>query len=224
MKKGSPKGGYGNRLNSVISSLLIAILLDAQINIKWKHIENYINASIVRLFDFEIKPKFCSKSMGGRKAYVYDKDINLLAQTHLPLNFHEYSLDYADAFYMEICANKFYYKKLAYYKLVSEATLNLALEGSNSLDVEEKEKKLFHVGFEVGGNILNRIWRPTRHVQDEIEDYIKNVFKLSDTYVIGIQLRYGSKLLLKNQSDGIFLGELHFHIFYCLFFFFDLFF
>ena len=75
-------------------------------------------------------------------------------------------------------------------------------------NVKEKEENLFRVGFEVGGNILNRIWQPHRDLQTEINSYINQMFNLSETFVIGIQMRYGSKWTMEHQSDAIFLGKL----------------
>jgi hypothetical protein len=55
---------------------------------------------------------------------------------------------------------------------------------------------------------LNRIWRPNADLQLEIDNYIQNIFNnFTDTYVIGIQLRYGSKWTSEHQSDNIYLNE-----------------
>ncbi len=196
--------------------------MDAQINIKWKHIDKYIQTPIVGLFDFKIKKSGVDnthlKSFKGQAAYMPNKNLDLLAKTYLPLNFREYSLDYADAFFMEICTNEFYFKKLAFYKLVSQSTIDLALK-KQFHNVKEKEKNIFRVGFEVGGNMLNRIWQPHRDLQSLIDSYINQMFNFSETFVIGIQMRYGSKWTMKYQSDAIFLGRLFLFYFWEIFIF-----
>ena len=183
--------------------------MDAQVNVKWKNIDKYIETPIKGIFDFETKQTQSQNKVfkfQGKQAYASSKDIDLLAQTHLPLNYDEYVLDYADAFFFEICSNSFYFNKLLYYNLVSKATIESALK-NNLSSKAEKQDKLFRVGFEVGGNLLNRIWLPTRQVQIEIDDFVRNHFLNNKAYVIGIQLRYGSKWTAKHQSDAIFLGN-----------------
>ena len=59
--------------------------------------------------------------------------------------------------------------------------------------LQEKKRKLFQVGFEVGGNLLNRVWRPNQALQAELDSYLSDLFDQSEYYMIGIQLRFGSK-------------------------------
>ena len=44
------------------------------------------------------------------------------------------------------------------------------------------------VGFEAGGNFMQKHWKPKKHVQDEIDFYVENYFK--GHYAIGIQKRF----------------------------------
>ena len=210
--KGSPKGGYGNRLNSVISSILIAILLDTQINIKWQHIDTYISTPIKSLFDISLSEneglsfvnfRMSSFHFKGKQAYWPQKSFEILSQTHLPTNYKRYFLEYADPFFMEICSNSLYFEKILYYNLASLEALNQALNSSNS----DKMEAHFRVGFEVGGNLLNRIWKPSQALQREIDAYLDSYFNKTEYFIIGFQLRYGSKWTKEHQSDGIFLDD-----------------
>ncbi len=59
------------------------------------------------------------------------------------------------------------------------------------LELFENEKRselLLRVGFEVGGNLLNRMWKPKPFIQKMIDYYLENIFM--DSYVIGLQIRY----------------------------------
>ena len=53
---------------------------------------------------------------------------------------------------------------------------------------EKKRDVLFMIGYEVGGNILNKIWTPKDFVMDEIDFYLSNHFH--DSFVIGMQMRF----------------------------------
>jgi hypothetical protein len=160
---GSPKCGYGNRLNSIISSMLIAILMDAQINIKWTNIDKYIRTPISDIFDFNLDEKqgfsnylsfaLNSRWLQAKQPYVAVKDIDLLSLTRLPSNYKRYFLDYADPYFMEICSNSVYYEKILFYQLASRASIEAAL--GNFSSKSDKHEKLFRVGFEVGGNLFS---------------------------------------------------------------------
>ena len=146
---GSPTGGYGNRLNSVLSSLLVAILLDTQINVKWRHIDKFIQSPIKRLFEFDVsedeglglaeKILFPSVKFYLKAAQPYHprKNIREIARTRLPNigDYKRYLMEYADPYYMEICANSVYYDKLLRYGLASEQTLRMAWKASEHLRV-----------------------------------------------------------------------------------------
>jgi hypothetical protein len=163
---GSPKCGYGNRLNSIISSMLIAILMDARINIKWTNIDKYIRTPITGIFDFSLDEKqgfsnyfsfaLNSRWLQAKQPYVPVKDIDLLSLTRLPSNYKRYFLDYADPYFMEICSNSIYYEKILFYQLASRATIEAATLAAlgNSSSKSDKQEKLFRVGFEVGGNLF----------------------------------------------------------------------
>ena len=211
---GSPTGGYGNRLNSVLSTLLVAILLDTQVNIKWRHVDKFIQTPLKGLFDFDVQEsvglgflELKMKSFYFKAAQPYRpiKNVNLLSRTLLPPGYKRYFVDFADPFYMEICSNSLYYNKLRHYGLASEATLRQALNASSSVSSSDKDDKLLQVGFEVGGNLLNRIWLPVEHLQRQIDFTLSTVF--AQNYVIGLQMRYGSQATKDNQGDDIFLEE-----------------
>ena len=204
-------GGYGNRLCSFISSLLIGILTDSQtVVVNWSDIKDYIDLPTSSLFiqsENFLTMIFNYFSFIFRTCYVFGKqawnpvkDINMLMKTHIPTNgFWRYVFNRADCLFMEICTNKKYFKKLFYYNLVTNNTIQTALSSiSQNKSDDEKRQKLFRVGFEVGGNILNKIWKPNEDIQKEIDFYLKKEFQ--SNYMIGIQLRYGRK------EDAIFLN------------------
>ena len=205
-------GGYGNRLCSFISSLLIGILTDSQtVIVNWYDIKDYIDIPISNLFieseNFLTMTYnyfsyiFRTYYVFGKEAWNPNKNINMLMNTNIPMNgFLRYVFYRADCLFMEICANKKYFQKLFYYNLVSNETIHKALSSINeNKSDDDKKEKLFRVGFEVGGNLLNKIWKPNGDIQKEIDFYLKKEFK--SNYVIGIQLRYG------REEDAIFLND-----------------
>jgi hypothetical protein len=91
---------------------------------------------------------------------------------------------------MELCCNPIYYDQILNYKLASNETVELAKKAVSNKKLSETQKQeyLFKVGFEVGGNLLNKFWRPNRYIRDKVDFYLEKEFK--DNFVIGIQLRY----------------------------------
>ena len=72
---------------------------------------------------------------------------------------------------------------------------------SNQASTEsERKETLFRVGFEVGGNLLNKVWQPNKAMLKEIDTYFNRYFK--GNIVIGLQLRYGD-----NRPKQIYLDE-----------------
>jgi len=68
----------------------------------------------------------------------------------------------------------------------------------DELDENKKQEKLFQVGFEVGGNVLNRFWIPNEQIKKDKEKYLNEIFK--SHIVIGIQLRF---FYLDENGDDI---------------------
>lgn len=192
--------GYGNRLNSFISSLLIAILTDSQLIVKWPEVEEFVQLPI-RVFTneniqkrvmyykeniiFKIRPRQC---------WLKTKKTNELMTTNIPLFYSKYAYtgnECGAAFYMELCSNPIYLSKLSQYNLVKRESVKSALDvlfRGDEFNEHEKQEKLFQVGFEVGGNLLNRVWLPNKQINQEKETYLNEMFK--SHIVIGIQLRY----------------------------------
>jgi hypothetical protein len=192
---GEIKEGYGNRLYTFLSSLLIALLTDSALIVNWRGIEKYIEPPIDILY---VKNAHgCSKSsketpfeMKAQYAWKSHKDINSIIKTKIPVNHNKFLYKSFDALYMEIACNPNYYEKIRSYNLASEATLDDALHNLNGKTSSEAEKRAacFKVGFEVGGNLLNRIWTPNKLISDIVNAFVETKFK--DNFVIGIQMRY----------------------------------
>ncbi len=192
---GEIKEGYGNRLYTFLSSLLIALLTDSALIVNWRGIEKYIEPPIDILY---VKNAHgCSKSsketpfeMKAQYAWKSHKDINSIIKTEIPVNHNKFLYKSFDALYMEIACNPNYYEKIRSYNLASEATLDDALHNLNGKTSSEAEKRAacFKVGFEVGGNLLNRIWTPNKLISDIVNAFVETKFK--DNFVIGIQMRY----------------------------------
>ena len=177
---GPNPSGYGNKLYSFITSMLIAIsppiTLFASIN------------DSVGLKPAEFKLK--SYHFSARQPWSLNKNVNLLMSTQVPGDYMRYFYKAGNPLFMEICTNKTYFPKLLYYDLVTSTTINTALSAINTQNATEayKQESLFRVGFEVGGNILNRIWTPNEAIQAETSAYLAK--KFVGHFVIGIQLRF----------------------------------
>ena len=94
-----------------------------------------------------------------------------------------------DPYWMDLCTNPSFYDKLLFYDLVRNETISEARLALAQPDLSNKKKldKLYKIGFEVGGNILNRLWVPKPTLQNHIESVYERFFK--DNYVIGFHVR-----------------------------------
>lgn len=195
---GDIKEGYGNRLYTFLSSILIAILTDSALVVNWDGIEKYIEPPI-DIFYAKKNNLDCLKNSGiHKKAYEMhaaygwnqNKDIQAIMSTNIPLGYNKYIYNSIDALFMEICANPIYFDKLLVYNLTSQSTINQARKIINTVSSSDSQKReyLFKIGFEVGGNLLNRIWTPNQVIAQIVDSFVQSQFK--GYFVIGIQLRY----------------------------------
>ena len=199
--------GYGNRLYSLLSSLVIGILTESQLVVRWHEIETYVDLPINIFYNNltqneglereEFKKKFYEAN--STQSWWAIKKIDPLMKTSLPENALGYLFTGIGPYFMEICSNPKYFSKFIYYNLVNKETVNLALKViSNNKSTEiEKQEKVFKVGFEVGGNLLNRFWRPNKSIQKDVEIFFEKYFR--NNFVIGFQLRY--HYLNKNDTN-----------------------
>jgi hypothetical protein len=196
--------GYGNRLYSLLSTMVIALVTDSALNVKWKMIDKYINEPFLKTFynfsnqSNEFNIEFNSTNVINPKSlwsWRPEKPMEKLIETSFPIDKTRFLYNDIDAYFFELCSNPDYYDKFFYYGLVSRETLLKAHEITynmkNKLEnytSEYKQDIILQVPFEVGGNLLNKMWIPKDHIMKKVEHYVNNIFK--DYYMIGIQLRY----------------------------------
>ena len=196
---GYTSAGYANKLYSMLSSLVIALLTDSAFIIRWKYISEFIEEPFNSTFatfnsnnDFNADyKKKTIHSISPKQSWQENKDLNTLINTSIPTNKHRFVYNQYNPLFFEICSNPIYYEKLKYYELVSEWTVENALTKINDYEKFSKNDKLnsvLQVGYEVGGNLLNKMWIPKKTIRDRVEYYYNKYFK--GYYVIGIQLRY----------------------------------
>jgi len=203
--------GYANRLYSILSSFVIAILTNSQLVVKWKEIEPYVDLPI-RVFNENLtidegisKIKFRKLLFHAKPAQSWSrtKKIEALMKTSLSESAQRYLYTDIGPYFMELCSNPKYFSKLSYYNLVKNETIDLALEAiSNNKSTHiDKQERIFQIGFEVGGNLLNRMWRPKKSIMEDVRKYFEKYFR--NNFVIGIQLRY---LYLNKQDINKFIN------------------
>ena len=188
--------GYGNRLYNIISSLLIGVLTDSVVLIDvWSEIDKHIQIPYDGFYKTNKSSSLNSNYkpeqiylFRARNMWAYKKKIGLLMQTSIPRNLTRFMYISTHALFMEMCTNPAYFEKIKYYELASHKTIKKALDSIkyNKTD-DEKMDSLFQIGFEVGGNLLNKFWLPKKSLGDVIDYYLNKEF--TNSYVIGIQLR-----------------------------------
>lgn len=200
--------GYCNRIYSMLSSLLIALLSDRALLIDWKHIDKYIEEPLYNAFNIKnYTHKYNVESLhefSYEQAWKPNKTrakltINQLLKPHINI----VKFDDFTAYFFELCLSYKFYDKLSSYGLVSKETLHNANKASKdfSLDESLKQDILFKVGYEVGGNLLRLFWKPKRFIKNMIDYYKDNHFK--DYYIIGLQMRF--YYLNKTQDVDVFI-------------------
>lgn len=160
-------GGYGNRMYTVISSTLIAILLECQLVIfNWRNKETLYIDPPMNLFD-QIK---IDDGLTSNQTYHFPhptypfnpvKDIKYLIKKpyEVPTDFMRYLHNSGRPLFTELSANILYYETFKFYKLAREDTLDeafKALKDYSNFTSEELQGRVLEVAFEIGGNLLNR--------------------------------------------------------------------
>lgn len=201
----SPVGGYGNKLYSFLSSLLIGILSDSAVIVYWnfnaQNMGYYIESPLKNMFMSELmlnktsffNPNYIQEEICYQEpsqAWKLKKNISLLVQTSLNINCNRFMYKNISSYFMELCCNPIYFNKLLYYNLVSNTTIKKAYKAVKYKNLNEirRQEFLFSVGYEVAGNLLNYFWIPRKDLIKKIDYYLNKEFK--NSYVIGIQLRY----------------------------------
>ena len=201
---GHTSAGYANRLYSMLSSLTIALVTDSAFIVRWSRINNHIKEPFFKTFhdfgsdqnefniDYNPGNVFHPKDVSGWQS---NRNMDDLIKTSLPLDRKRFLYRDIEAYFFELCSNPKYFEKFYYYDLVSRETILKANETIYNMThnifnytSEYKREQIFQVAFEVGGNLLNKMWIPKDHIMNRVNHYVNNVFK--DYYMIGIQLRY----------------------------------
>jgi hypothetical protein len=207
-------GGYGNRMYVFISSALISILLDCQLVLDWKSKEDLYVEPPLNLFDkVHVNDGFNSTSANQiyflpHASYEF-RSVKLIHKLiekpyELPQNYMRYVHGRVGPLFPEISANVIYYKKLKRYNLARNETLNeafTALKNNGNYSKNELQRRVLNVAFEVGGNILNKMWTPNEEIKSEIKFYVEKFF--SKHFVIGLQMRAGDSNYLDETKDHL---------------------
>ena len=196
--------GYGNRVYSWLTSLVLALLSDRAVFLaNWRNIGKYIDEPFYAAFNYSRVNKSASRlttaqlAIGHKYRWRLHKSVDYMTRRDDTLNATK-SADVvlnslADAHFFAMCANPTNYAKLFAYGLVSRQTLELATAALNTSESEElssdrKLESVLFVGFRVAGRLLNAYWRPTASLSQVIDKYASEYFT-PRSFVIGIQFR-----------------------------------
>ena len=204
-------GGYGNRIYAIISSALVSIILDCQLVNTWQTKEFLNIDPPINLFDkVNINAGYNSSV---NQTYLFPhpkypftrfKNITDLIENpyYIPENYTRYVYGSGRPLFTEISANIRYYEKLKYYKLARKETLDEAFKALKDYKLfknEELQRRVLNVAFEIGGNILNRIWTPNQDMKHLVKHYMERHF--TNNFVIGFQMRAADSGYLDEAKD-----------------------
>jgi len=132
---GYVKVGYGNRLYALLSSLLMAILLDAYLVTDWPEIDKYIQEPIHRTFNKSYYLQYSKINTSdlvffakGKIPWIVHKDVQMLSKLEIPEDKMIYHFNGFNAYFMELCCVPKYQQKLLDYGLVDGEVVKRAQE------------------------------------------------------------------------------------------------
>ena len=190
------KSGYGNRLYTFISSMLVSLLSNSALIIQnWDEAKAYVNLPFNPFFktnesndlNDEFEPEKIYQ-FHSRNMWRCEKDLD--EKVYIPNEYTRFRFQTYSALFMELSANDLFYDRILEFNLASTETIaraRSALKKTNS-NKSQRLDYLLQVGFEVGGNILNQLWIPNSSILDYVDYFYNKEFK--GYYVIGFQLRF----------------------------------
>ena len=213
--------GYGNKLYSMLTTFVVAILTDCAFVIReWPWIALYIKEPFNLTFGYnssglrergesvnytwikDVQPWTTVKNLSALLNYQLPDESSLAGDAANNVTTRVYKYEYLNAHFMTICASPRYYEKLYAYGLVERATIDDAFdkvrakEGGGGVSNGTKLESMLRVGFEVGGNLLRNHWQIKDHISERTERAYRRFF--AGNYVIGMQMR---KFFMNNESD-----------------------
>ena len=103
--------GYANRLYSMLTSLVIALLTDSAYLVRWRYIDLHINEPFFKTFhdfenssnelDIDFKRENVFKPV-SKFAWSLKRNMDELVNTYIPTNFSRYSYSSNEAYFFEI--------------------------------------------------------------------------------------------------------------------------
>ena len=198
--------GYGNKLYSLVSALVVAVLSERALIVRWHGIEQYMSEPLKLAFhnftthrdpfNADYNTSNLTNTQQIVSNYMLDwqlnRNIDMLTSQRLDSTRHmpRVSVKTCEAYFMSLCANPAHYAKLSALGLVDNQTLVEARQALtwNATVHHHRLERLLRVGYQAGGRLLNAMWLPNAALAEQINHYVSNFF--NGYFVIGIQLRY----------------------------------
>jgi hypothetical protein len=198
------QNGYGNKLISVVTAFLVALVTDSAVIINMASIGQYIQEPLYKCFQE-------NSSINNELSYLYDpqsvydmpvsftnvsykvkKDLTQL-YLNIPKGYDRYRFaGYGLALYYEIACNRQYFNTFLFYGLVKPSTIENALAVLDSPEFNKSTDQaintMYSIGFEVAHNILENFWQPMPSIQREVKEFVSKYF--NGHFVIGMQFRF----------------------------------
>ena len=188
--------GYGNRVYSMLTSFVIAILTDSAFFVNnWDVIGKYIDEPANFTFRYdqldELRTSaaaFPETRIDPSQGWSITKDLDVITSYTLPSNVPIFTYEALNAHFMTICSNPDNYQKLYDVGLVDKDTIDTAVDklGNPEYSKETKLNSVLEVGFEVGGNLLAKYWKPNAKLSALTKKYDK---MFDEYFMIGLQVR-----------------------------------
>lgn len=200
------KAGYGNHLYSILTSMTIALLTDRKFQMNWPEIEQFINEPSNNTFIKNLNMKHYLINPKENSGYKPVKNIHKILSTNVSFADETVFFGNGIAYFMEVCSNPGYFEKLVNSNLTQYSTVENALKLiKKNATHDDLIDGIYKIGYEVGGNLLNRYWIPKPSIMTIINDFVKKEFK--PFHVIGIQIRTHYLIIKKDLERFIQCSE-----------------
>ena len=122
------QAGYGNHLYSILTSMTIALLSNRKLQMIWPDIEPFIVEPSKNAFIKNSNNKHYLINPKENSGYKLIKNIPTILSTNISFTDEIVFFDKGIAYFMEICSNPGYYKKLVNLNLTQISTVEHALK------------------------------------------------------------------------------------------------
>lgn len=152
--------GYGNRVNTLLSAMTIAILTERRLFIGWPESVDFIQEPFPDCFKYpnsnsQNNPRKISPNI--QFFYKKEKDMRIIMNRRIEYRETALIFDVNFPYFYELCSNPYYFDKLLRLKLVRPETVENAREVLSKMTNKTSNSELVDSLFLIGKSLYKKI-------------------------------------------------------------------